>query len=101
MNNSDTFSQIIEDYIDEHERLVETDAFQSSDETLGNLLAEVWRITQSRPATETAEAIADIRSVILDHIRDRAVSLASNIINRRNDHGTTHPSHVRQWWEHE
>lgn len=87
MDKSDQFTQIVEDYIDEHERLAENDAFQSADETIGYLLSEVWRIVQSRPVTESDEAVADIRSLIWRHIRDRAESLADKVIENLEMHG--------------
>lgn len=99
MDETDKFALYVKQYIDDHESLRSHDAF--GDDIMGRLLSIVWGIIQTRPATQSDEAVADIRSIILDHIRAEANSLAEKTLEREAAHGTKHPSHIRQWWERE
>ena len=58
---------IVEDYIDDHETLADVDAFQGSDRASDTLI-EVWRIVQTYHVTQAEEAVADIRSTIMERV---------------------------------
>lgn len=80
-----TREQIIAHYIDEHEllRTDSDDAFQSSFDNNQDALREIWRIVQTRHATESDIAIADIRSELLKVIRSAAERYADMVILHR------------------
>lgn len=72
-------------YIDEHERLIESEAFAASPDRSAEVLAVVWRIVQTRPATQSDEAVADIRSAILDLISHHAERYARMRMERKDN----------------
>lgn len=78
-----TREQIIDQYIDEHELLKESDAFQYSFDDNEDALIEIWRIVQTRPATESDIALADIRSALSKLITKAAEKYADGVMRRR------------------
>lgn len=76
-------AKIVEDYVDEHELFKTTDAFQHDFDKNMEALQEVWRIVQTRHATESDIAVADIRSVIEGLILEAAGKYADMVIRNR------------------
>lgn len=75
--------QIIDQYIDEHELLQTADAFRYSFDNNEDALIEIWRIVQTRPATESDIALADIRSALSKLITKAAEKYADGVMRRR------------------
>lgn len=76
-------AKIVEEYIDDHELLKDSDAFGHDPDRNGDALVEIWRIIQTRSAHETDIAVADIRSVMGGLILAAAERFADKIMQNR------------------
>lgn len=82
LEQAEAEAAIASQYISDHEDLSDSEAFDSSPDLSAETLAVVWRIVQTRPATQCDEAVADIRSAILDLIGYHAKRYAVMVMDR-------------------
>lgn len=76
-------SQMIEQYIDEHELLQDTEAFGASETRNEEALREIWRIVITTRSSDSDIGMADIRSVLDALVLAAAERFATKIIENR------------------